>query len=650
MLVWLSIFFTLIVAFFIFKFCGSIITQLVFTDKKLRESIFVQVLLGIIFITFGFACLKSNFESILTIPFVVIIIIALIGSRKNYPFFSVHHIREGLGFVFFPVAIVSLLYLPFFISADGQLIVNNDITFYGHISYYLSDLGIENRNGIFNSFTEFSEVRQLYHYADLWLIALFTKSNSVNVSYLIFMCGPVISISVVYYFIRESYTQLELFKKFILLFLLISTFVCIPMLRNHEFFNSTFHLGKLSFWSFPKYFFIVSFFLFYIKLRKLNKNYAEFILVFLPFAHTGTLPLILILLTCIITMQIYEAWNDIKANSELNFNAYKQKVSHIFSQDKIRFLCLSLISCFIVSSSLFYYYSDSDEYISSIFNLSRLFSLSNFKLMTILGLQTFLNSLIIIAPFILFIFLNRKSIHQETVIPLKSVLIFIFSGFSCFLIFNYTSNEAYQFYYYVFFSIVPVFLISNVFSIFVNHSKRIQFIGVLLFVFFGFYSFYFSQILLSNGYVKKELIQTVRSHFTKKGLINKPGAIFYNKDFNNPRNLRGMQDEYAILGLVHPGLYFSRFSPLPDLSNLSLNSINDVRKFDSGTNAYAVYCKKNKVEKDYSQESILRAFDYLNIGWVIETPHSYLPRYIEPMIDTTIVDEQRETKIHFLKK
>lgn len=111
-----------------------------------------------------------------------------------------------------------------------------------------------------------------------------------------------------------------------------------------------------------------------------------------------------------------------------------------------------------------------------------------------------------------------------------------------------------------------------------------------------------------------------------------------------------MQDEYAILGLVHPGLYFSRFSPLPDLSNLSLNSVSDIHKFDSGTNAYAVYCKNNNVNKDYSQESILRAFDYLNICWVIETPNSYIPRYIEPIIDTTIVDDKRDTKIHFLKK
>ena len=161
---------------------------------------------------------------------------------------------------FFPVAIISLLYIPFFISADGQLIVNNDIIFFGHNSHYLSNLGIENRNGIFNSLAEFSEIRHLYHYADLWLIALLTKTNSLNVSYVILMGGPVISISVVYYYIREYYTRLELFQKFILLFLLISTLVCIPLLRNHDFFNSTFHLGRQSFWSFPKYFFVVSFF------------------------------------------------------------------------------------------------------------------------------------------------------------------------------------------------------------------------------------------------------------------------------------------------------------------------------------------------------------------------------------------------------
>ena len=269
------------------------------------------------------------------------------------------------------------------------------------------------------------------------------------------------------------------------------------------------------------------------------------------------LPLVMIFLICKITMYIYEVWNEIKGNSELSFSSSKQKVFHIISLSKIRQLCISFISCFLVSTLLFYYYLDSDEYITSVFNLSRLFSLSYFKLILVMGLQTIVNSLILIFPFIIFIYWNRKYINNETVIRLKTLLIFMFSGFSCFLLFNYTTNEAYQFYYYVFLSIVPVFLISNIFSIYVMHTNRIQLIGIALFVFYGFYSFYNSQILLSNGYVKKEFIQTLRSNFTKKEMINKPGAIFYNSEFNNSRNFRGMQDEYAILGLVH--LIFSRF-------------------------------------------------------------------------------------------
>ncbi|MDB3905281.1 hypothetical protein N9335_02255 [Crocinitomicaceae bacterium] len=574
----------------------------------------------------------------------------IIGIKKNIQGFSIRHIGKGFEIVFFPIVIISLLYIPFFISADGQLIVNHDITFFGHISYHISNLGIENRNGVFNSLAEFSEIRHLYHYADLWLVALLTRINDVHVFYLIFMCGPVISISVVYYYIRECYIKLELFQKIILLFLLLSTFVCIPLMRNHDFFNSTFHLGKQSFWSFPKYFFLVSVFLFYIKLRKLNKTYAELILIVLPFAHTGTLPLVMILLICRIAMYIYEEWNEIKRNCELGIHSYKQQVFHIISQDKFRHLCIIFASCLIVSTSLFYYYFESDEYTLSVFNLSRLFSLSYFKLILVMGAQTLLDSFIVISPFILFILWNRKHINKETVIGQKTVLAFMFSGFLCFMLFNYTSNEAYQFYYYVFFSIFPVFLISNIFSICVSYKNKIQFIGIALFVFYGFYSFYYSQILLSNGYVKTEFIQKLKSNFTEKVMINKPGAIFYNAEFNNPRNLRGMQDEYPVLGLVHPSLYFSRFSPLPDLSNLSLNTINDVNKFDAGTNAYSVYCKKNNIKKDYSKASILRAFEYLNICWLIETPNSYIPRYIDPIIDTTIIDDKRNTKIHFLKK
>ena len=43
-----------------------------------------------------------------------------------------------------------------------------------------------------------------------------------------------------------------------------------------------------------------------------------------------------------------------------------------------------------------------------------------------------------------------------------------------------------------------------------------------------------------------------------------------------------------------------------------------------GTNAYSVYCKKHNLKKDYSQASILSAFEYMSISWVIETPNSYV--------------------------
>tara|TARA_Y100001978_G_C23311101_1_gene253883 strand:- start:171 stop:506 length:336 start_codon:yes stop_codon:yes gene_type:complete len=108
--------------------------------------------------------------------------------------------------------------------------------------------------------------------------------------------------------------------------------------------------------------------------------------------------------------------------------------------------------------------------------------------------------------------------------------------------------------------------------------------------------------------------------------------------------------EYPVLGMVHPGLYYSRFSPLPDISGFSIPLMNDIQTYDASTNAYSVYCRKNNVKKDYSGSSILRAFEYFNISWLVETPNSYTPNYIKSFIDTTIIDHKRKTKIHFLKK
>ena len=98
--------------------------------------------------------------------------------------------------------------------------------------------------------------------------------------------------------------------------------------------------------------------------------------------------------------------------------------------------------------------------------------------------------------------------------------------------------------------------------------------------------------------------------------------------------------------MVYPGLQYTRFSPLPDLSGFSKPMIRDL-KIHEYDGPYSVYCKSNSIDADYSEESLLRTFDYFNIYWVIETPNAYLPNYLMNSVDTTIIDSKGVQKFIF---
>ena len=63
--------------------------------------------------------------------------------------------------------------------------------------------------------------------------------------------------------------------------------------------------------------------------------------------------------------------------------------------------------------------------------------------------------------------------------------------------------------------------------------------------------------------------------------------------------------EYSVLGMVYPGLQYTRFSPLPDLSEFSKPMIRDLKTYEYDGHPYSVYCKSNGIDADYSEESLL---------------------------------------------
>ena len=78
-----------------------------------------------------------------------------------------------------------------------------------------------------------------------------------------------------------------------------------------------------------------------------------------------------------------------------------------------------------------------------------------------------------------------------------------------------------------------------------NRKNNFQFVGVLFFSCYALYSFYFTQVF-SFDYLSYDLKNEIKNVFVRKGVLNKPGAIFYKSEFKNSRQLRGMQG-YQVL-------------------------------------------------------------------------------------------------------
>ena len=373
------------------------------------------------------------------------------------------------------------------------------------------------------------------------------------------------------------------------------------------------------------------------------------IFLFLPFFHSGTVPLGMLLLILIYMHYIYEKYRVSKTGNTMGL---LKRVCLFFLPDRRSIFLIAISVVFlVVSLSLFAYYSARDNHTQHLFNLSDVLSFSFLKVLISIAGKTVIDTIIVSLPFLLFILLNRKLIQlNEKIISSRIVLTILVSGFMSYLIFNFTTNEAYQFYYYAIFTVLPVYFIFNIFSIYIYKTSKIRSLaGVLIFVFYSLYSFYSSQSIFNLQYLSNDLKEEIKFNFKKRNLLNKPGAIFYKSDYNNSRHLRGMQ-EYSVLGMVYPGLQYTRFSPLPDLSEFSKPMIRDLKTYEYDGHPYSVYCKSNSIDADYSEESVLRAFDYFNIHWVIETPNSYLPNYLINIVDTTIIDSKRSTKIHFLRQ
>ena len=142
-----------------------------------------------------------------------------------------------------------------------------------------------------------------------------------------------------------------------------------------------------------------------------RNNRSEFIFLFLPFMHSGAIPLGMFLIIFLYFSYLVEGS---KKSIKKVDNSTIKKIRYLSRNDS-RAIFLFRISLFylIISTGIFFYYSSGDDYSKNVLDLSYILSLSYVKLLIVIGGKTVFDSLLVTFPFVIFIYFNRKIVSTK---------------------------------------------------------------------------------------------------------------------------------------------------------------------------------------------------------------------------------------------
>jgi hypothetical protein len=169
--------------------------------KEINNAVDIVIgkLIGLFIIICVTAVTVCGFETIFLWPLLVVFIYFIYnikGLKKALVNISMPKLFKKIGVETLIISGVGLLFSTYLISPDHDFVrsVNSDFLFYSNAVEGLLDFKVENPMGSFNLLKEQKTV-QYYHYAELWLAAIFCKFGVNSVIALICFSYPIFLVS-----------------------------------------------------------------------------------------------------------------------------------------------------------------------------------------------------------------------------------------------------------------------------------------------------------------------------------------------------------------------------------------------------------------------------------------------------------------------
>ena len=259
---------------------GNFISSLIF--KKAKKNGF-EIVLGILLLSSTYALFKSSFKTILLFNLVLFVFI-FFRNRKNNTISFLNNFSVSLKDIFSVIIVFAAFFLfqyfnHFQMGTGIPFKINEDLTFYGRLSGYLRDFGVENFN--IEYFLEDKGGNSPYHYVELWCSAMISDVFKIKSRYALLLITYPLFFTSVFLLLKELFKKIASTDRLVLrvnknllipivFFICSSTFLWPDFIIKIEIFsNSLLGYPKLS---------IVACFFLSTMIAFLNKSYEESLL------------------------------------------------------------------------------------------------------------------------------------------------------------------------------------------------------------------------------------------------------------------------------------------------------------------------------------------------------------------------------------
>jgi hypothetical protein len=601
------------------------------------------LILGFIRMTFGLLLILSILVIYKTAAHTVftgiIVVLTLIGvfwnvyneriSSKTYLHSVFNYAKKILifGFIiglFFSCA-YALVYQVW--RTDSIAVIHHDYTYYSQVSYYLVNQGIENRLGLMNEFREYQNIKIPYHYPDLWLIGIISSVTGISNIYVTHSLVPVLSICVLFFALLPLVLKKEDssadYKKVVFLILLLpcTYFGIVSLVGKNPFFNSTHQLSIQSYWSFPKYFFLLPTYMMFCYFKRLTLPFYLLPILLWPFINIGSVPiggLFVFFLT------ITEYKNSSRKQNLLNAG--------------------TTIAFGILSVGVFLYYRDESGQgkMNNISKVTNLFSFQYVILLFKIFFKSLIDIFLVTIPFIVLIIASKNYTVKSFIRTHYAEFLLLLAGLISYLMFNHVTREAYQFFYLPFFGIFPLFFILATYKCIEDFSGYKWFLLVSIFCFHSLWSFFAScNSFLGKNRIAVNELAILKAKFSDNGILHKPGAFFVKEDKARVR-INGFQ-VYNPTAMLFPGVsghnsVYREYKPEKGLWT-------DIQEYQTWT-PYYKYCSQVLNEMpDNSPKQVIGYLKHFDVEWIAINDSYYMPEFLKPYVCDTWNDTSNDFKL-----